>query len=117
MQALNQCDLYINPFPYGNMNGIADMAFQGLVGVCRTGPDVHEHIDEGIFHRLGLPDWLIASTDEAYVQAAVRLAENHAERLALRRDLLKRQAVEVLYQGRPDVLGQKLLALVEALDQ
>ena len=117
MQVLNQCDLYINPFPYGNMNGIADMAFQGLVGVCRTGPDVHEHIDEGIFQRLGLPDWLIASTDEAYVQAAVRLAENHTERLALRRDLLERQAVEVLYQGRPEVLGQKLLALVEALNQ
>lgn len=117
MQVLNQCDLYINPFPYGNMNGIADMAFQGLVGVCRTGPDVHEHIDEGIFRRLELPDWLIADTDEAYVQAAVRLAENHAERLALRRDLLERQAVEVLYRGRAEVLGQKLLALVEALNQ
>lgn len=117
MQVLNQCDLYINPFPYGNMNGIADMAFQGLVGVCRTGPDVHEHIDEGIFRRLGLPDWLIADSDEAYVQAAVRLAENHAERLALRRDLLERQAVEVLYRGRAEVLGQKLLALVEALEE
>lgn len=115
MQLLNQCDMYINPFPYGNMNGIADMAFQGLVGVCRTGPDVHEHIDEGIFHRLGLPDWLVADTDEGYVQAAVRLAENHAERLALRRDVLERQAVEVLYRGRPEVLGEKLLAMVEAL--
>jgi glycosyltransferase involved in cell wall biosynthesis len=116
MQVLNQCDLYINPFPYGNMNGIADMAFQGLVGVCRTGPDVHEHIDEGIFHRLGLPDWLIAHTDEAYVQAAVRLVENHDERLALRRDLLERNAVEVLYRGRPEVLGQKLMDMVQALN-
>jgi hypothetical protein len=115
MQVLNQCDLYINPFPYGNMNGIADMAFQGLVGVCRTGPDVHEHIDEGIFRRLGLPDWLIAETDEAYVQAALRLIENPAERLALRRDLLDREAVEVLYQGRDEVLGQKLLEMVQAL--
>ena len=117
MKLLNQCDLYINPFPYGNMNGIADMAFQGLVGVCRTGPDVHEHIDEGIFRRLGMPDWLIAHTDEAYVQATVRLVENHSERLALRRDLLARRAVEVLYQGRSEVLGEKLLALVEALDR
>lgn len=114
MQALNQCDLYINPFPYGNMNGIADMAFQGLVGVCRTGPDVHEHIDEGIFKRLGFPGWLVADTDEAYVLAALRLIEGHAERLALRHDLLDRQAVEVLYRGRPEVLGQKLLDLVQA---
>lgn len=115
MKQLNQCDLYINPFPYGNMNGIADMAFQGLVGVCRTGPDVHEHIDEGIFKRLGLPEWLIADTDEAYVQATLRLIENPVERLALRRDLLNRQAVEVLYQGRAEILGQKLLEMVQTL--
>jgi hypothetical protein len=115
MQVLNQCDLYINPFPYGNMNGIADMAFQGLVGICRTGPDVHEHIDEGIFRRLGLPDWLIADTDEGYVQAALRLIEDHAERLRLRRDLLDRRAVDVLYQGRAEILGQKLHAMVQAL--
>jgi HMW1 domain 2/HMW1C N-terminal len=115
MEQLNQCDMYINPFPYGNMNGIADMAFQGLVGVCRTGPDVHEHIDEGIFRRLGLPDWLIAETDEAYVIAAIRLIEEPMERLALRRDLLDRQAVEVLYQGRAEILGQKLHKMVQAL--
>jgi len=115
MQVLNQCDLYINPFPYGNMNGIADMAFQGLVGICRTGPDVHEHIDEGIFRRLGLPDWLIAKTDDAYVQAALRLIEDQEERLSLRRDLLNRQAVQVLYQGRAEVLGQKLHEMAQAL--
>lgn len=115
MQELNQCDMYINPFPYGNMNGIADMAFQGLVGVCRTGPDVHEHIDEGIFKRLGLPRWLVADSDEGYVQAALRLIEGHEERMVLRKDLLARRAVEVLYQGRPEVLGQKLQDLVNAL--
>lgn len=115
MKMLNECDMYINPFPYGNMNGIADMAFQGLVGICRTGPEVHEHIDEGIFKRLGLPDWLVAATDEAYVQAAVRLAENHEERFALGQDLLQRQAVNVLYQGRPQVLGEKLLELLQHL--
>jgi hypothetical protein len=112
MKLLNQCDMYINPFPYGNMNGIADMSFQGLVGVCRTGPEVHEHIDEGIFERLGLPDWLVAATDEEYVKAAVRLAENHQERFALGQGLLERQAVEILYQGRPGVLSDKLWDLI-----
>jgi len=114
MKVLNECDMYINPFPYGNMNGIADMAFQGLVGICRTGPEVHEHIDEGIFRRLGLPDWLVADTDDNYVKAALRLIENHDERLVLGRGLLERKAVEILYQGRPEVLGEKLLQLVEA---
>jgi HMW1 domain 2/HMW1C N-terminal len=114
MKQLNQCDMYLNPFPYGNMNGIADMSFQGLVGVCRTGPEVHEHIDQGIFERLGLPQWLVAKTDEEYVQAALRLAQNHHERVALGRGLLERQAVEVLYQGRPGVLADKLWDLVQA---
>jgi HMW1C N-terminal/HMW1 domain 2 len=112
MKTLNECDLYINPFPYGNMNGIADMARQGLVGVCRTGPDVHEHIDQGMFERLGLPDWLIASSDEDYIKATLRLIEDHKGRLALRQDLLARKAVDVFYKGRPEVLGQFLYSML-----
>lgn len=111
MAAINSCDMYCNPFPYGNMNGIADMTTLGLVGVNRVGPDVHEHIDAGMFQRLGLPEWMSAKTDQDYVNAAVRLAENHAERLALRRGLLARDAVQVFYKGRPQILGDKLLAL------
>lgn len=113
MSVINTCDLFINPFPYGNMNGISDMAMAGLVGVCRTGPQVHEHIDGGMFRRLGLPDWLIAESDEAYVQAAVRLIDNHAERLALRKDLIARGGDEILLKGRPEVLGEMLLALTK----
>ncbi len=42
--------------------------------VCKTGPEVHEHIDEGLFKRLGLPNWLITQTAEEYV-TAICLAE------------------------------------------
>jgi hypothetical protein len=115
MKLLNKCDLYLNPFPYGGMNGIADMSLQGLVGVCRTGPDIYEHFNDGMFRRLGLPTWLITQSNEDYVEAALRLIEGHEERMALRKDVLARQAVEVLYQGRPEVLGQKLRDLVNAL--
>ncbi|ECD5544022.1 cobalt ABC transporter permease, partial [Salmonella enterica subsp. enterica serovar Kokomlemle] len=58
-QALNSCELFANPFPYGNMNGVVDVVRQGLPGVCLSGPEVHTHIDEGLFRRLGLPDELI----------------------------------------------------------
>lgn len=114
MQELAGCDLVLNPFPYGNNNGITDMAILGLVGVCRTGPSVSEHIDEGMFRRLGLPDWLVAKSDREYVAAALRLITNHDERLAIRRDLLARDAVQVLYRGRPELLGEKLRALTGA---
>ena len=112
MAVINNCDLFLNPFPYGNMNGNADMALAGLVGVCRTGPQVHEHIDGGLFARLGLPDWLVAKSDEGYVAAAVRLIDNPDERLALRRALIARGGDAPLQAGRPEILCEKLYDLV-----
>ncbi len=111
---LNECDLFLNPFPYGNMNGIVDTTTLGLVGVCREGAHVHECIDAGMFRRLDLPGWLVAGSDQDYIAAAIRLAENHAERLALRRSLLARDAVRVFFEGRPGLLGERLLAASRA---
>lgn len=113
MEVVASCDVFLNPFPYGNMNGNADMALAGLVGICRTGPQVHEAIDGSIFARLGLPDWLVAKTDDDYVAAAARLIDNHDERLELRRGLIARGGDAPLLQGRPEILGETLLALVE----
>jgi hypothetical protein len=115
MQRVASCDLFLNPFPYGNMNGVADMTMAGLVGVCRTGPQVHEHIDDGMFRRAGFPEWLSAKTDEDYVAAAIRLIENHDERLALRRGLIARGGDQVFLEGRPQVLGERFLELMKAL--
>ncbi|MBS0273679.1 MAG: peptide transporter [Proteobacteria bacterium] len=115
MAVINNCDLFLNPFPYGNMNGIADMASVGLAGVCRTGPQVHEHIDGGLFRRMGLPEWLIAKSDDDYIAAAVRLIDDPRERLQLRRALIARGGEEVLLEGRPEILGEKLAGLVEKL--
>jgi hypothetical protein len=112
MTVINSCDLFLNPFPYGNMNGNADMASVGLVGICRTGPQVHEFIDGGVFARLGLPDWLVAKTDDEYVAAAVRLIDNHAERLELRRGLIARGCDAPMLEGRPEILGEKLIEMV-----
>ena len=109
------CDLYINPFPFGNTNGTIDCVSAGLVGVCKTGPEVHEHIDEGMFRRLGMPEWLIAHSVEEYVQAAVRLAESHAERAELRARLAGPDKVAVFYEGRPELMGQMLLRELRAL--
>ena len=76
MQVIANADFFINPFPFGNTNGIIDTVTCGLVGVCKTGAEVHEHIDEGLFHRLSWPSWLIASDNESYIQAVLRLIEN-----------------------------------------
>jgi predicted O-linked N-acetylglucosamine transferase (SPINDLY family) len=114
MRVIAGCDMFINPFPFGNTNGIIDTISAGLVGVCKTGPEVHEHIDEGLFRRLGLPDWLIADTVDAYVAAAVRLAANHTERVWLRKRHAGLGKVDVLFQGRPHLMGEMMLHISHA---
>ncbi|WP_424409422.1 UDP-glucose:protein N-beta-glucosyltransferase [Pasteurella sp. PK-2025] len=109
LSVLHDCDMMLNPFPFGNTNGIIDMITLGLVGVCKTGDEVHEHIDEGLFKRLGLPDWLIAHSAEEYVERALRLAENHEERLALRRHIIEKNGLQTLFTGDPSPMGNILL--------
>jgi len=108
MKMLSQCDMFITPFPYGNMNGIADAAICGLVGVCKSGPHVHEHIDAGLFKRLGLPKWTIAKSAEKYIEAAVRMADIHEERRGLQKKLIGSNNVDKLYKGRPEILGEEI---------
>ena len=113
LSVLSNCDMMVNPFPFGNTNGIIDMVTLGLVGVCKTGAEVHEHIDEGLFKRLGLPEWLIANTADEYVECAIRLAENHDERLALRRHIIKNNGLQKLFTGDPRPMGRELLKRVQ----
>lgn len=100
--ALNSCEMFVNPFPFGNTNGLVDTVRQGLPGVCLTGPEVHTHIDEGLFRRLGLPEELIAADTESYIRAVVRLAEDHAWRESLQQSLLDNDVEQVLFEGHPE---------------
>lgn len=111
LAVLHKCDMLINPFPFGNTNGIIDMVTLGLVGICKTGDEVHEHIDEGLFGRMGLPlDKLVASTADDYIAKAVHLAENHEERLALRRHIIEHNGLQTLFTGNPDPMGETFIA-------
>ncbi len=112
MAVVADCDLFINPFPFGNTNGIIDTVSAGLVGVCKTGPEVHEHIDQGLFERMGFPEWLIAKSVDEYVNAVVRLAENHDERTTLSRTLSGLEKTDILFKGRPEIFGDLLYAKV-----
>jgi hypothetical protein len=99
LEKINGCDMFLNPFPFGNTNGIVDTVRQALPGICLTGPEVHSHIDEGLFRRLGMPEWLIAKSVDQYVTAAVRLLRNSSEREQLARQIMKNKPDEVLFRG------------------
>ncbi|OAJ59788.1 adhesin [Paraburkholderia ginsengiterrae] len=116
LKILNTMDMFISPFPFGNTNGIVDSFTMGLPGVNLCGREVFEHIDSGLFERAGLPSWLTAHSTGEYIQAAVRLAEQHEEREALRQRLIDEKAVERIFKGRPEVFGQGVLKLLNGLD-
>lgn len=105
LQVINQCDLFINPFPFGNTNGIVDTVRQGLPGVCLSGPEVHEHIDEGLFRRLGLDEELITHTLAEYIAVTVRLISDKEWRQSLRQRLLQIKPDSVLFAGKPEQFG------------
>lgn len=109
MQVLADCDLFVNPFPFGNTNGIVDAVFAGMVGVCKTGPEVHEHIDEGMFTRLGFPSWMVATDEESFVEAVLRLVNDREQRLSLSGRHAGPKAIEgAIFRGRKHVLGERI---------
>jgi hypothetical protein len=110
--AFSRCDLFLSPFPFGNTNGIIDALTVGLPGVCKTGAEVFEHIDEGLLRRAGLPDWLIADSAEDYIAAAARLAGDFSERQRLYAYLADGLPLQRLFEGRPEVFGERLLELL-----
>lgn len=115
MRVISECDMFINPFPFGNTNGIIDTVSAGLVGVCRTGPEVHEHIDQGLFERFGFPEWLVAKNTDEYIGAAIRLAENGAERVALSERFSGPGTADLIFNGRPEILGDLFLKCLEKI--
>ena len=113
LNVLRGCNLMLNPFPFGNTNGIIDMVTLGLVGVCKTGNEVHEHIDQGLFARLGLPEWLVTHSADEYVECALRLIENHEERLTLRQHIIENDSLQTLFSGNPAPFGEVMRELAD----
>lgn len=107
-EMLNTCHLFANPFPFGNTNGLVDCVRLALPGVCLTGPEVHTHIDEGLFRRLGLPQELIACDRAQYIQAVLRLVEDSAYRNALHQRLLGEEVEAVLFTGKPQLFVKEV---------
>ncbi|MFM0504924.1 glycosyl transferase family 1 [Paraburkholderia caffeinilytica] len=109
---VNQSDLFLSPFPFGNTNGIVDALTLGLPGVCKRGPEVFEQIDGALFERVGMPSWTTTDSVGAYITAAVRMIDEHDERVALRQRLIDTQAVQRCFEGRPQAFGESVLKLM-----
>ncbi len=100
LQCIADCDMFVNPFPFGNTNTIVDTVGQGVPGVNRAHREVHSNIDRGMFQRLGLPDELSATSEEALIDVAVKMIDDPAWRQQLREHLERGGYAEPLFRGQ-----------------
>ena len=112
MQRLAQCDMFLCPFPYGNMNSIVDTFLAGLPGVCLDGEESHSHADAAYFARIGLPAELSAQSEEGYVQAATRLINDEAWRGHCAQLVRNADLEAAFFRGRPELFCEAMLRLV-----
>ena len=110
---VNQSDLFLSPFPFGNTNGIVDALTLGLPGICKRGPEVFEQIDGALCVRVGMTSWTVTDSVEAYIATAVRMIDQHDERTALRQRLIDTHAVQRCFEGRPQAFGESVLKLLD----
>lgn len=110
LQLIHHCDLFLNPFPFGNTNGVVDAVWAGRVGVCLQGREVFEAIDPALFRRMGWPEWLVARDREAYITAACRLIEEPALRCELSTRFSGPEVLRTtLFRGQPERFADLLL--------
>jgi len=76
------------------------------------GPHLFESIDQALYRRLGLPDWLITTDEESYIEAAVRLISDGVLRHQLAAQFGTIDSVQALHQGQDSQLSAKLLAKI-----
>jgi glycosyltransferase involved in cell wall biosynthesis len=83
LEVLSACDVNLSPYPFGGLHSVVDSLRQGLAVVAMDCPEPHGRTDAMLLRRLGMPEWLIARDEDAYVAAAVRVIDDDATRVAL----------------------------------
>jgi hypothetical protein len=117
VDALGHCDLFLSPFPFGNLNGGIDCIMAGLVGVCKDGDEIFERINAGFLQRLGFPSWMVTHSVDQYVSSTCRLIQDSALRQKLSAELCPPNIENMLYSGDKEALGRKLLAALHAMPE
>ncbi len=112
MERLANCDFFVSPFPYGNMNSVVDAFCLGLPGVCLKGPDLHAHADGALFARIGLPETLVTATVDDYIAAAVRLVDDQPWREQCRGIVAQADLDAAFFHGDETLFCQAIAKLI-----
>ena len=94
---LSAGDLNLSPFPFGGLHSVVDSLRQGVPVVAMECPEPHGRTDAMLLRRLGMPEWLIAKSEDEYVAAALRIIEDDHLRVALSRQALAADVGNVMF--------------------
>jgi hypothetical protein len=116
MERLSRCDLFLNPFPYGNMNGIIDCFRFSLPGVCLDGAETHADADAAIFARMGLPPALAAKTVDDYVAMAVKLIDDAKWRNSCAKIITAADLDQAFFKGEASLFCEAIAGLLSRVE-
>lgn len=91
MARLRQCDLVLDPWPYGGHTTTGDALFAGAPVVALEGSNFASRVSGGLLRAAGLPQLLRPDMD-AYVATAVQLLQQPQALQQLKRYLLQSRA-------------------------
>lgn len=89
LQRYNDIDIALDTFPYGGATTSCESFVMGVPVVTLASDRVLGRYTTMFLHQLGLPE-LATQSKADYVAAAVRLADNESQRVALRQTLRRR---------------------------
>lgn len=102
LQFMNRCDMALCTFPFGGTNSNIDSMKLGLPLVAMERNEPFERFDAIMLRKVGMPDWCITTDEDGYLESAVRMIDNHSERLALRDYLLNAPLEDIFFKKCDD---------------
>lgn len=99
---LGRCDLALAAFPFGNTNSTVDTCLLGIPNVAYFANEVLSHFDRDVMQMVDLPSWLVAETDEAYFEAAMRLIHDDDARHSVVNHLKSMDVKARLFSPKPE---------------
>lgn len=103
LDRLAEADLVLSSFPFGGLHSTVDALCFGIPVVCMIGREPHSRTDALILRRLNLPEWLVAKTEQDYIQASVNLMEDKNLRDKISRHILSANPVDEFFsRSRPE---------------
>lgn len=88
---LRQCDLVLDPWPYGGHTTTSDALFAGVPVVALQGTNFASRVSGGLLHAAGLGQWVLPDV-AAYVASAVALLNQPQTVQRIKNHLLQKRA-------------------------